>query len=114
MAKASPKVRAEWQARVKRLNRSGLSVGAFAAREGVHPGTLALWRARLEKVPATTKKTSSSTALAFVALDPVARTPPATSVPFELAIGSRTIRVWPHFDVSELLRLVRALEEATA
>jgi hypothetical protein len=113
MAKASPKVRAEWQARVKRLNRSGLSVGAFAAREGVHPGTLALWRARLEKVPTTTK-TSSLTALAFLALDPVARTPPATPVPFELAIGSRTIRVWPHFDVSELLRLVRALEEATA
>jgi hypothetical protein len=75
---------------------------------GVHPTTLALWQARLERVSAT-MNTSSSTALAFVALDPVAQTPPATPAPFEVAIGNRTIRVWPHRDVPELLRPVRAL-----
>jgi hypothetical protein len=107
MGRVSPKVRAEWRARVERLNKSGLSVGDFAAREGVHPGTLALWRARLDDVATP----PSSTALAFVALDPVARQA-ATPVPFEVGVrGDRTVRVWPHFDAAELARLVRVLED---
>jgi|LakMenEpi03Aug12_release.lakeMendotaPanAssembly.Ray.scaffolds.fasta_scaffold347045_1 hypothetical protein len=107
MGRVSPKVRAEWQARVDRLNKSGLAVGDFAAHEGVHPGTLALWRARLEDVPAP----PASTALAFVALDSVVRQA-STPVPFEVSIGGgRTVRVWPHFDAAELTRLVRVLEE---
>lgn len=109
MGRVSPKVRAEWQARVDRLNKSGLSVGDFAAREGVHPGTLALWRARLEDAPAP----PASTALAFVALDPVARQA-STPVPFEVSVGGRTVRVWPHFDAAELTRLVRVLEGLAA
>jgi hypothetical protein len=107
MGRVSPKVRAEWRARVERLNKSGLSVGDFAAREGVHPGTLALWRARLDDIATP----PSSTALAFVALDPVVRQA-STPVPFEVCIGGgRTVRVWPHFDAAELTRLVRVLEE---
>jgi hypothetical protein len=111
MGRVSAKVRAEWQARVDRLNNSGLSVGEFAAREGLHPGTLALWRARLEDAPAQ----PSSTALAFVALDPVVRQASATPVPFDVTVsGGRTVRVWPHFDAAELARLVRVLEELAA
>jgi hypothetical protein len=110
MGRVSAKVRAEWQARVDRLNKSGLSVGDFAAREGVHHGTLALWRSRLGDGP----EQPSSTALAFVALDPVARQA-STPVPFEVAVvGGRSVRVWPHFDAAELARLVRVLEELAA
>jgi hypothetical protein len=105
-------VRAEWRARVERLNTSGLSVGDFAAQEGVHPGTLALWRSRLglEGAPPV----SSTTALAFVALEPVAR-PTQEPVPFDVNVaGGRTVRVWPRFDAAELARLVRVLEEVGA
>jgi len=105
-AGSPPKVRTEWEARVDRLNKGGLSAGDFAAREDVHPGTLALWRARLEDAPTP----PASTALAFVALDPVARQA-STPVPFEVSVGGRTVRVWPHFDAAELTRLVRVLEE---
>ena len=109
MAKVSPKVRAAWRARVERLNSSGLSVGDFAAKEGVHPGTLALWRSRLEADPAP----ASTTALAFVALDPVARSSSAP-VPFDVTVGRCSVRVWPRFDGAEFARLVRVLEEAGA
>jgi hypothetical protein len=112
MAKVTAKVRAEWRARVERLNTSGLSVGDFAAQEGVHPGTLALWRSRLglEGAPPV----SSTTALAFVALEPVAR-PTQEPVPFDVNVaGGRTVRVWPRFDAAELARLVRVLEEVGA
>jgi hypothetical protein len=113
MAKVSMKVRAEWQARVDRLNKSGLSVGEFAAREGVHHGTLALWRSRLDG--RSQPPTSTSTALAFVALDPVMRPASNAPVPFEVAlVGGRAVRVWPHFDAAELVRLVRVLEELAA
>lgn len=112
MAKVTAKVRAEWRARVERLNTSGLSVGDFAAQEGVHPGTLALWRSRLglEGAPPV----SSTTALAFVALEPVTR-PTQEPVPFDVnVVGGRTVRVWPRFDAAELARLVRVLEEVGA
>lgn len=115
MARVSAKVRAEWQARVERLNKSGLAVGDFAAEEGVHPGTLALWRSRLEPVASPpAPATPSATALAFVALEPVAR---ATTDPVHFdvhLVRGRSIRVWPRFDAAELARLVQVLEEIGA
>ncbi len=51
------------------------------AKEGVHPGTLALWRSRLG--PDGSPPTSSTTALAVVVLKPVAR-PSQEPVPFDV------------------------------
>lgn len=104
--------RAEWIDRVERLNESGLSVGEFAAREKLHPGSLALWRARLrdsgEVVPE-----ADSVAMSFVALSPVERSPSSACAPvsFDVVVdGGRTVRVWPRFDAAELVRLLAVLE----
>jgi hypothetical protein len=110
MAKVTAKLRAERQARVERLNTSGLSVGDFAAQEGIQPGTLALWRSRLG--PIETPSASSTTALAFIALEPVAR-PTQDPVPFDVNVtGGRSIRVWPRFDAAELARRQRRASSA--
>jgi hypothetical protein len=117
MSRPTPK-RQEWIARVRRLNQSGLPVGEFAAREGVHPGTLALWRARLEGGGELSGAEAASSvalsfvalsfvALSFVALEPVERSSSAGPVPFDVGLGNgRSVRVWPHFDAAELRRLV--------
>lgn len=102
--------RSQWVARVERLNRSGLAVGEFAAKERVHPGTLALWRSRLQ----ASGEVSSSVAMSFVALEPIDRPSISEPVPFEVGFGDgRTVRVWPGFDAAELTRLIAVLEGAT-
>jgi hypothetical protein len=41
--------RGEWLRRVRRWKASGLTAGAFAAREGIAPATLSWWRWRLAR-----------------------------------------------------------------
>jgi hypothetical protein len=98
-----------WAKRVERLERSGLSIRTFAAREGLKAGTLSFWkwklahgdgRARAERVAA----------LQFVEL--TARATATARPGFEVVLSSgRMVRVAGGFDASELVRLVGVLEE---
>jgi hypothetical protein len=99
-------VSAKWSDQVARLKESGLSIRAFAAREGVKQGSLSYWKWRLEHPRAPRAKARP---IRFVQLKPTK----APAAPFELLLRSgQTVRVPQGFDDSELLRLVAALEGA--
>jgi len=116
MATATSKARAvgtgtaaaEWVKRVDRLERSGLTLRAFAEREGLKLGTLSFWKWKLAQARRSGARVSP---IRFVEL--TAAPPAATSTWFEVVLpGSRTVRVPIGFDAAELARLVGVLEGA--
>lgn len=78
MARAT---RAEWQVRVAKFVRSGLTTRAFAAQEGLNPNTLAWWKARLQAEDAPS--------INLVELIPQA----AHDTRLEVVVGSSVVRV---------------------
>jgi hypothetical protein len=98
-----------WTKRVERLEKSGLSIRVFAAREGISPGSLSHWKWRLEH-----QSRAASGAPRFIELKtPSAADSGVTVLPFEVVLVSgRVIRVRRGFDAAELGRLVGVLEEA--
>jgi transposase-like protein len=80
------------------LATSGLSVRAFAAREGLHAQRLLLWRRRLRSAVEGGPK--------FLEVR-------AAAEPIEVALRSgRVVRVPAAFDAEALVRLVEVLERA--
>jgi hypothetical protein len=100
---------ARWGKRVERLERSGLSIRTFAAREGLKAGSLSRWKSKIRRERQV--GAAAVTPLRFVELT-AAR--PATPAPvFEVLLRSgRTVRVPDGFEAGELARLVSVLEEA--
>ena len=97
-----------WTRRVERLKRSGLSIRAFAAREGLAAGSLSHWKWKLERpnhgAPSTAQFIELKTSKASLG-DP--------GLPFEVVLASgRVVRVPSGFNSAELGRLVGVLEEA--
>lgn len=72
MAKASAATTsaaaAKWAKRVERLERSGLSVRAFAAREGLKAGSLSFWKWKLAQPRRGRAGAAPVTPLTFVEL----------------------------------------------
>jgi hypothetical protein len=97
-----------WAKRVERLERSGLSLRTFAAREGLKAGSLSFWKWKLGQEHRRIEPVSAAP-VKFIELKakPVAG-PPAFEV--ELRSG-RSVRVAAGFDATELARLVVILEE---
>ena len=107
MAKtAEPSKRDEWAARVRRWEKSGLSVGEFAKTEGVKPSTLAWWRWKLGGGPMPERP---DLALSFVALEP--SVPTVETGCFEvLFTNGRVLRIPDRFNELALTRLIAIVE----
>ena len=101
---------AEAQAVLEAYEASGLSVAEFARRHGLGAQRLRWWKKR--------RAEETGAALSFVpvhvaaAPSPEAQRVGGTACMEVLLARGRRIRVEPGFDVGELARLVRALEEA--
>jgi len=118
-SKAGTANAASWAKRVERLQRSGLSIRAFAAREGLKAGSLSFWKWKLAQqgqVPGRARA-KRVRPVQFVELRTKGGQGPAVLDPvgarFEVILTSgRTVRVASGFDGAELVRLVGVLEEA--
>jgi hypothetical protein len=91
---------AEWRGRLEAWDASGLSLRAFALREGLNPHTAWLWKKRLRGL------TPVTTSFASV----VVGATPGSSAAFELVVrGGMALRIPPDFDEATLERLVALL-----
>ncbi len=99
-------IRRRWTADVARdalsaLAESGLSLSAFAAREGLDAQRLYVWRRRLGS--------STATPQSFVEVRS------AAGDPIEVVLRSgHVVRLPPSFDAAALARLLEVLESASA
>lgn len=91
----------KWRERVEACEASGLTVAAFARREGLNAQSLWTWRRRLRGAAETTTS--------FVPVV-VRETAPVSSDAFELVLrDGAVLRIPTDFDEFTLGRLVRAL-----
>src|SRR5689334_7214220 len=101
---------AKWARRVERLERSGLSIRMFAAREGLPAGSLSFWKWKLaQRRRRAAGGSRQGTPLRFVELKTPASAPakPTTAPAFEVVLGmGRLVRVPGGFDAAELVRFV--------
>jgi hypothetical protein len=89
---------AEWRQRLDAWDASGLTLRAFALREGLQPHTAWRWKKRLRGT------TPAVTSFASVVVE---RTPSTGSAPFELVTRSgMTLRIPADFDEAALSQLV--------
>jgi hypothetical protein len=91
---------AQWRARLEAWDASGLSLRAFALREGLKPYTLWSWKRRLRGT------TPAATAFATVVVEP-SREPRGGA--FELTVQGMSLRIPADFDEASLARLVSLL-----
>jgi hypothetical protein len=92
---------AEWRGRLEAWDASGLSLRAFALREGLNPHTTWLWKKRLRGL------TPVTTSFASVVVRGAGAT---SSGGFELVVrGGMSLRIPPDFDEATLERLVALL-----
>jgi len=117
MAKVKPATTgaARWAKRVERLERSGLSIRTFAAREGLKAGSLSFWKWKLAHQGSGDGRAGAERVapLQFVELTAKEAPGPAPArAGFEVVLSSgRVVRVAGGFDATELARLVGVLEE---
>lgn len=104
---------ARWAKRVERLERSGLSIRTFAAREGLKPGSLSFWKWKLAgRCGREQRATEAVAPVRFVELTAKAAPSAAGTAGFEVVLASgRAVRVPGGFDAAELTRLVEVLEK---
>ena len=91
---------AEWRARLEAWDTSGLSLRAFALREGLKPYTLWSWKKRLRGT------TPAATGFAAVVIEP---TRESRGGAFELTVQGMSLRIPADFDEASLARLVSLL-----
>ena len=106
------RTRADWRQLLARQARSGLSIAAFARREGIRPQSLHWWRWKLRETNAPLPSSTGSVSPGFVQLDLRHPTSDGDAGAFEIAMpGDVVIRVPRGFDTRELraiLETVRA------
>src|SRR5881227_1435006 len=91
----------KWRPHLEAWESSGLSLRAYALREGLNVGSLASWKRRLRPAGA------SPTSFVPVVVDPVSTRRPDG---LELVVGDgMVLRIPPDFDETTLARVVRAL-----
>jgi transposase len=105
--------RAEWEKRVQRWDKSGLSAAAFAADEGLAVKRLLWWRWKLRAAPPVPAAAAPLSFLPVHVVDSAAP-PSARSAPIEIVLpNGRVVRVPPGFDPTMLGRVLTiAAEEA--
>ena len=98
--------RAEWCRLLDRQACSGLSMTAFAEREGIRPSTLSWWRWKLGVEPSSVESEPPR----FVQLEVSAPSSPGFS--YEIEVGEQVrLRIPSGFEEEELRGLLRALRE---
>lgn len=103
----------KWAERVKRQERSGLSLRRFAEREGLKAGTLSFWKWKMGQERCRRESSASMEAVKFIELTAApAPTPTGKAPAFEVQLRSgRSVRVTAGFDAAELARLLAVIEE---
>jgi len=96
-----------WRRWLRLWQKSGLSVRAFCARQGLAPPCFYAWRRVIQQRDAAAGSFVSVQVLPDEPPDPVSR--------FEVVLaGGRTLRVAAGFDAATLRRLLGVLEEGPA
>jgi hypothetical protein len=94
----------KWRPHVEAWKSSGLSLRAYALREGLGVGNLAAWKRRLQSAG------QSPTSFAPVVVEPSSA---RRSETMELVVGdAMVLRIPVDFDETTLARVVRALQGA--
>ena len=103
---------ADWEARLREWERSGLSGVEFGRRMGVSPGVLYAWKHRLRRKPAATSKVPGVRKPArFVEVEVVGSEHRTESATVEIVLGNgRVVRVTGGVEV--LAAVLRAAEDA--
>lgn len=92
-----------WRGLIAAQEKSGLGVREFAVSRGLAPATMYWWRCRLRN------RTTALVPVAVVDRDDCPLSSSTSGEPFELSLGSMTLRIPAGFDEHDLRRLVRAL-----
>jgi transposase len=102
--------RAEWNERVRKWERSGLTIEEFARREGIKAKQLGWWRWKLS----STKVAAPPPGLEprFLPVRVVASAPPPAPSPIEIALSNgHLVRVLPGFDPAMLEHILSIAAE---
>lgn len=91
---------AKWSAHLEAWKQSGLTMSAYASREGINVGTFGAWKRRLNRV--------SQPRLDVIEVRTV---PGGSPTPFHLLINGIHLDVAVDFEVTALRRLLAVLEE---
>lgn len=102
--------REEWETHVKALAASGMTVEAYAAKAGLHPGTLAGWRSKLKR-PSSAKKAAQrkQVEITLVREQEPAVVPEAGTI--ELVVGGARILIRGRVEAEALAPVLEALGE---
>lgn len=99
--------RAEWQRRVTQWKKSGLTAAAFAAEQGLNPGTLYWWSSALQRPAAR----GAALGFARVVTADLPLSPSVEPAVLDLVLASgRIVRVRQGFDPALLRALLEAIE----
>lgn len=101
--------REQWKAHVEALKASGLPISEYAAKAGVHPGTLASWRSKL-KGPVPKKKQVQITLVQEPTVAPAPVVTPDAGV-IELVVGAVRILIRGRVEAEALMPVLAALGE---
>ena len=94
-----------WRERVAAWTRSGLSCKEYAAKAGVHPGTLAGWKSKL-----ASRKADTDTTPGFVEVTEQLAADTEPDGLIELVIGKAVVRVRGRIETEALTRVLDVLE----
>lgn len=101
--------REDWETHVKALAASGMTVEAYAAKAGLHPGTLAGWRSKLKR-PSPKKATQrKQVEITLVREQEPVAVPEAGTI--ELVVGGARILVRGRIEADALTPILAALGE---
>jgi hypothetical protein len=103
--------RAEWEQRVAKWKRSGLTAEVFAAEHGLNPGTLRWWSSALRRPIARGRARAAEVGFARVVPVDVTAARATEAAALEVVVASgRVVRVRQGFDAALLREVVSALE----
>lgn len=97
--------RDDWKQHVDALAASGMTVAAYAAKAGVHPGTLAAWRSKLRPPSAAKSKQ-----VKFIEVQPPAPAMAPEVGTIELVVGDIRIVLRGRVETEALAPVLAALE----
>ena len=112
-AKTKAATERHYRALLERRQRSGQSLRAFAASEGIPVGTLSYWQFELRR--RDRERGSGERVPTFLPVKLTTEAPVSEQCEscYEIVLGKRTIRVSRGFDATMVTALVQAVEAAS-
>lgn len=99
--------REEWETHVKALAASGMTVETYAAKAGLHPGTLAGWRSKLKRPAPKKAAQRKQVEITLVREQEPVAAPEAGTI--ELVVGGARILVRGRIEAESLTPILAAL-----